>query len=265
MRPTCPTLPLPLAVAVLVSCGGSPTEPGPLLLDDLVPADVLAASWIADVDLARGEVTVVPAGPAAEASRVLADYFGVPAAERSLVGGDVIEVLPVPGSLEFAPANMASGRRRVAFEIQVRNTLSRTVLEGPEDFPAPPPGVAGPVLFALRTVVTATDGATGGSGNDLVVETPNEGTVHASDSIWSGPPHDFFNEGACGERAGDAGGGRDCFLYLPLVEEGTGASRIGGSASSAPVRVGWDVELTVNRFRSDLVVGADLADAGPTP
>jgi hypothetical protein len=257
------------AALVLGACSESGvTDPAPLIVDEGPGFErVMSASWVVDANLIDETITITPPTSGLSQSRVMADYFGVdPEADLSLVGGDVIDVLPVGGTLDFAPANLASGRRRVAFEIQVQNKLSGTALKAPEEFPAPPAGVTSPVIFSFRNVVTTTTGGvTGqqGQGNGVIVETPNEGTVISSDSIWQGPPHNFFNETACGSATGEVDQSTDCFLYLPIVEEATLSDTILGLATSEPIRVGYDLELTVNNFRSNLIVGADLIDASP--
>lgn len=263
-------LPLALAASAVLLVGGcsdTVTNPEPLIVDEGPNASpYITSSFTADVDLVRKTVTITPPTAGLNTSRILGDYFGVdPSAELSLVGGDVVDVQPVAGTLEFAPANLASGRRRVAFEMTVRNKLSGTALEVPVEFPQAPTGVASPVIFAFRNIVTTTTGTvTGGNGQGNIIEigTPNEGDVLTSDSIWAGPPHNFFNEAVC-SGTGEVDGSSDCFLYLPIVEEVTLADVIGGGATSEPIRVGYDIELTVNNFRSNLIVGADLTDATP--
>jgi hypothetical protein len=255
---------LTLATASLIALGACSEvgTDGPTITDPPPPPAALrSASFVADVNLVRRTIRITSPTGGLDLD-VIADYFGLEPGhpELSILGGDVVEVLPVASSISFAAPNAASLKRRVAFNLQIRNKLQGVALIGSTNLPIPPTGVLSPVLFPYENVTTVTEGGvTGGSpeSNDVIVEMPSEGSVVPSDSIWTGPEHNFFNDTACG------GSDNDCFLYKVLHELGTHRDTIGGLARSDTVRLGWDVDLTVNQFRSRLILAANLIDAVP--
>jgi hypothetical protein len=251
----------------------------------VLPADpasnpaVVSAAWTFDVVGAEGEIHVTP--PSGEqldaiAQSIVADYFGLPPGhpDLSILGGDVIEL--TASALDFgvprALPGVGSGFvRDVSFLVSVRNLVSTVDLIAPT-FPIPPAGTTSPLLIPIDQVVTVTSGSVscgggaGGGTTDCFIESPSEGDVFVSDAGgvdsdglpfidgYQGAPHSFFNDVPC-EAAGTyygAGNQSDCrpFKLLPAP--------VAGGGSSAPVKIHYTVDQTVNQFRVRLLVAADL-------
>jgi len=245
--------------------------------------EILSAAWTFDVDGVNGDVyvTAPSSGLDGLSQSIIADHFGLEPGhpQLSIVGGDVVEL--TPSNLDFgvprALPGVGSGFvRDVSWEVGVRNLITGIELSAPT-FPDPPAGTTNPVLIPFNQVVTVTSGsvdcelgATGGT-SDCFIEAPSEGNVFVSDaggvnsggngfnSGYQGPPHNFFNDTPCEPTGTFFGQGdqSDCRPFRELP------SNIAGGATVGPVVVNYTIDQTVNLFRAQILLAADISDGTP--
>jgi hypothetical protein len=122
---------------------------------------------------------------------------------------------------------------RVRFDVTITNQLHGASLVTPT-FPLPPLGETRLLLFPF-----AVSQVTGG------------GSVKPSVD-WDGEPFNFFNDYSC-----PSGSGNDCYRW-----EGF-ASPLAAGATTDSRTVGFDVDPTVQTFRTHLVLAADVMDQLP--
>ncbi len=263
---------LALAAIGLAACSDSSEKAIlPIVPDEPnIAPNLRAAAFIFDVDRTTGMVRVIaPTGGsvasfAAPGGANLA-LSGGNGRQLSILAGDVIELTTSNYTASGVGTGGApAGRVFVSFNVQILNRLNSVRLIRPT-FPAPPAGLTGTqqVLlfpFAASTVVTSGGTSTTGAGDEIVVEQPSTGAVEAALSgvidgrdAFDGAPHNFFDDtlGAC------AVGNPNCFLYeaYPTIQP---------NENTAPRRVGFVIDPTVNRFRARLLIAANLENAVAT-
>jgi hypothetical protein len=168
---------------------------------------------------------------------------------RSLLGNDFMQIRIIPQSIRTEA--LVGARRRVSLEIEVHNRLSTAKVTGPTALPVPPAGTRGPILFALESTAILHGGGVSGSGNEVTIELPGVGSIQPSLEFWTGPPHNLFNSWDCSTTADD------CRPWLELTSPSGPEIRPG--AAAYPVRVGWEMDVTLTAFRVRLVLAGDLS------
>ncbi len=246
---------LTLGTAACSGLGESFVEP-PTIPEEKPPVNptLKAAAFIFDVDARNGKVKVTSPGRTVEG--LAPSFSGAAGPEFSLLGGDVIEVAASNFASSLVGAPCAGGvagqpgKVCVTFDVSMTNKLNAAQLVGPTVFPIPPAGTSGVLLFPFDLSVTTTSGgtSTGGQGNDVIVELPSFGQIE-SNTVWTGAPHNFFNDTGC------PAGSNDCFRW-----EEYGAP-VAPGATTASQSVGFYVDPTVGTFRARLLVAADLQNA----
>jgi hypothetical protein len=277
---------VPLALALVgfaAACTEVSTDPaGPVIpADPPLNPQILSAAWTLDVAGGRIHVRPPTRGLDRLSQSVIADYFGLEPGhpELSILGGDVIEL--TASNLDFgvprALPGVGSGFiRDVSWDVAVRNVISGIELVAPT-FPAAPSGTTTPVIIPFNQVVTVTSGSIGcevgatTSTTDCFVEAPSEGNVFVSDAGginssgaafsngYQGPPHNFFNDTPCEVTGTYYGHGNqsDCRPFKAIGQT------IAGGATAAPVRINYTLDQTVNQFRVQILVAADIQDGVP--
>lgn len=257
-----PRLPLLPAVGILRSlaflallAGGLTGCSEESIVRPLIPPEppdnpaIRAAAWTADVDREAGSVRIRGAARGLNASdlALLAQSFevGPGTPELSILAGDVVDVMALPGSLRFsAVGEFTPGLVRVTFDVAIRNRIPSVSVVTPT-FPTPPPGTLGILLIPIETVVTETPGSVSADGNAVTVELPNQGEV-APSVDFDGAPLNFFNDSACGPQD------NDCYRYELFP-----APLLGGGMTIFQT-IGFDVEPTVSTFRARLLLAGDV-------
>ena len=247
------------ATAVLAACGDGTKEPaGPQLPGPGGPASALKpVAFIADVNLRTGVVRITPPSSATIDGADLglaADALGLP--DLSLLGGEAVRLIP-SNFLASAVGAHIPGKIRVTFDVIIENKLPGINFITPT-WPTPPaPGV---ILVPLEQIVTTTPGgATGGDGNEIIVELPSYGQVvpsidwNGTGVSGSGSPFSFFNDADCGLATSN-----DCFRW-----EAYGSPVFAAPATSEARSIGFDIDPTVGQFRARMILAADLAPAAP--
>jgi hypothetical protein len=237
---------------LLLACSG---EAPPVVAPELPPAPSIPAAYrnaafTLAVNAVRQQVTV--SAPTASVTAPIMQP-GTPTAaagQRSLLGGDAIELV-VTNYRSGAVGAVVPGKIQVLFDLQVINRLSTYRLSTPT-FPTPPSGVTGLLAFPIEITVLASSGGVTTINNEVLVSSPRFGrVVHSND--WNGDLHNFFNDAGCPATA------TDCFRYEPF-------GSIEPLASSTPQPVGFLIDPEVGDFRVKVIVGADLiAAASPLP
>lgn len=257
-----PRLPLLPAVGILRSlaflallAGGLTGCTEESIVRPLIPPEppdnpaIRAAAWTADVDREARTVRIRGAARGLNASdlALLAESFdvGPGTPELSILAGDVVDVMALPGSLRFsAVGEFTPGLVRVTFDVAIRNRIPSVSVVTPT-FPTPPPGTLGILLIPIETVVTETPGNVSADGNAVTVELPNQGEV-APSVDFDGAPLNFFNDSACGPQD------NDCYRYELFP-----APLLGGGMTIFQT-IGFDVEPTVSTFRARLLLAGDV-------
>ena len=246
---------LPGALASLVLLLGCSEEAEPLApapAEEPIPG-LQALSFVLDVDLVNVRAVLNSPGNPTGRSFTISSPEGP---DLSIIGGEGARGEVLGGSLQIVP----SGRRNrdlVALELRVRNLMKSFQFTGITQLPYPPPGVTSPVLVPWQTTIPVLGPAPSGTGSVLEYEAVADPRVVPVDTLWDGPTHDFFYGGTCPRPT------RGCTLFRSLVEEGTTSDTIGGLAWSEPVRLGWEVQRGVDRFRVRLILAADLTTEYP--
>jgi hypothetical protein len=240
------------ALVLAAACGKGDSGAAPV--DPVVPGEPTgnprfrAAAFIFDVNTAEKTVAVLaPSGGVINAS-LEGNEDGTP--NYSILAGDVVQ-LSTSNYQASAVGAFTPGKIRVTFDVNITNRISSINLITPT-FPAPPAGVTGVLLFPFEAAtIVSTGGATpGGDGTDIIVEQPSRGAV-APSIDFDGEPFNFFNDGACA-----AGNNDDCYRYQ------TYAQPLLGGGTSESQTVGFDIDPTVYRFRTRLIVAADIQQSG---
>jgi hypothetical protein len=174
-----------------------------------------------------------------------------------LVGGDVIYLT----TSNYLASGLGTGgappnKVQVTFDVQITNLLSSTQLVKPT-FPTPPSSADAVYLFPFSTNVTTTSGGATGSGNEIIVDLPNNGQVEPSTDFngdgtpgLDGSPWNFFNDTGCGA------GSNDCYRYEAF------AAPIAPLATTTGQKIGFLIDPTVSNFRARIIVAADLQNSG---
>jgi hypothetical protein len=202
-----------------VAPSGPSSPPGP---------DLTSQAFHLVLDAQTGRVEVVP--PTGATMRVA----GGPS--FSLIGADGVRLDVYGGGCAAIPGN--AKQKRCSFDLELTNRMSVTDLVTPTQFPHPPQGVTGIMVFPW------TASAIGGAGQVI----PN--------ADWDRGPMDFFNDfGGC-----SSGGKSDCYRYelfhSPLYAEERTAERR---------RVGYDIPIGATGVSAYIVVAADLRNNRPFP
>ncbi len=266
------------AVSLAACSGGESAAPaGPTLPGDPTPTPgVSQAAFILDVNVGKREVKITPATQSLSASltRLGIGGFGrtdkAPASGPSynLLGGDVVDIQASNFNPGAVGVNAPPGKIRVTFDVTLINKLNGIELIRPggnslQPFPTPPSTTANLVYaFPFRDVVTTTTGGVSNGENEVIVELPNRGAVAPSDD-WNGDGStgipgtawNWFNDTDCSATPA-TGTASDCYRYEGFAAPiGTGVG---------PTRnVGYIIDPTVSRFRTYILVAADLRNAGP--
>lgn len=173
----------------------------------------------------------------------------------SLLGSDAVAI-GVSNVFASTVGQFTPGKVRVWFDLTLSGVLNGVSL-GTPTFPAPPTGQTGVFVFPY-----AATGLTSSGG--VVVVQPNTGLIVASVD-WNGngapdqpappvppgaggDPWSWFNDPVC---SGGSSGGGDCYRYetypvIPVL------------GTTAPRRVGFDLDPSIGQFRAYLVVAADV-------
>lgn len=227
---------------LLGGCEAQLRELGPEFPAEPPATGYARAAFLARVDLRTHRVTITAPGPTDSLPGASSRVGDRPA--FSLVGGDA--VLLTTSNFSASPVGaFLPGKVRVTFDIAVTNRLNLVELVGPTDFPAPPPGTTGPLLFPYDiAVATTSGGVSGNGGNDIIVILPSAGLV-APSTDWDGAPYNFFNDTSCG-------GGNDCYRWEEFV------GPVAAGTTSASRRVGFDIDATVGQFTARIILAADV-------
>jgi hypothetical protein len=174
------------------------------------------------VDLATGRVEVARPPSASAAADGLA---------FALVGRNEL-LLTGTNMTRSAVGAFLPNKVRVRFDLALTNRLTGAALV-PPSFPSPPSPNTKLLLFPFQTAVVVGTGKV----------TPSRD--------WDTAPRSFFNDAAC-----PAPGKSDCYRSEPY------ASPLHPAATTAPRRVGFDVDPSVQSFTATLVLAADLVNPG---
>ena len=155
------------AAVALAACVEPPTMLEPSTARS-VP-DLRPQAFRLRLDLEAGTVTVQRPGASTSSDRL--------APSLSLLGGDAIEAFMTTG-LGCTQVSKNPNVKRCAFDLEVRNRFSAVDFMTPTDFPKPPQGTSGVLLFPF----SATSDGTGGWA------TPSPD--------WDYGPANFFNDAA---------------------------------------------------------------------
>ncbi|HKP15103.1 MAG TPA: hypothetical protein VJT85_03535 [Gemmatimonadaceae bacterium] len=222
MRPVFVLLALP-AVA-LAACGVEPPTIPESPVTRSAP-DLRPQAFHVRLDLDAGTATVRPPGAAALAS---SDRL---APSLSLLGADAVEAYMTTSS-PCVQVTKNPNVKRCAFELEVRNRFSSVDFMTPTDFPKPPQGTSGVLLFPFN----ATSDGTGG----WALPSPD----------WDNGPANFFNDAAgCNN-----GGKSDCYRYELIA-----APFYAGDTRIIPT-VGFDVPGDARFVDAYVVMAANLRE-----
>jgi len=240
-------------VVALLSAACSAEQPlVPILPGAVTGSQLAATAFTATVDLQRRAVVIAPpvTGGALSPTALLA---GNDAPMLSLLGGDVVRL--IASNVRFSALGaFAPHKVRVTFDVTIENRLPSLALTVPT-WPEPP--VQAVIIFPFDYSVTSAQGGVRGTdGNSIDVALPSVGRVTPS-SDWngtgaagSGAPYNFFAESSCGTSSS-----RTCFRW---VAYGTRLEPTGPRESRT---VGYDVDASVQQFRTRILVAADLVPA----
>ena len=208
----------------LAGCGGSDRDLVPTAPETPESIDFGAHAFQLTIDARTGEIEVN--GPrTAMSARVIQN-----APSFSLIGSDGVE-FEVRSGCQFAPIPNRPRHRRCTFRVELTNRMQGVDLVTPTEFPRPPAGVTGILLFPWTAV------AEGGT-DPTAVPSPD----------WDHGPVDFFND-----FVGCSSGGKsDCYRYETLP-----SPVYGGSFAGTP-EIGFDIPIDATRVTAYIVVAADL-------
>jgi hypothetical protein len=210
------------AAATLAACGVEPpTTPEPPTAGG-VP-DLRPQAFRLRLDLESGTVTVQRPGASASSDRL--------APSLSLLGSDAVEAF-TQSSLGCAQISKNPNVKRCAFDLEVRNKFGEVDFLTPTDFPRPPQGTSGVLLFAF----SATSDGTGGWAEP----SPD----------WDYGPANFFNDAASCNN----GGKSDCYRYELIP-----APLYAGATYYIP-KIGFDVPGDAKFVDAYMVIAANLRE-----
>ena len=214
-------------------------------------------AFVATVDARTRAVAIVPP-PVAGAPRIAPALGGADQPTLSLLGSDVVRLIPSNVRISELGA-FVPNKLRVTFDVTIENRLPSLVLVAPT-WPSPPaPAV---ILFPLDYAVTLSPGGVvGGDGNAIGVGLPGRGAVTASvdwngiGESGSGAPYNFFTDTPCAAATTVS-----CVRWIAY------GARLLPSESRATRTVGFDIDPSVAQFRVRMIVAADLQPAiSPAP
>lgn len=222
-------------------------------------AAVKPVAFIADVNVHDKTIRITSPSTNTLDKTSLSMLGGAQRPNLSLLGGDAVRLL-ASNYQASAVGAFIPGKVRVTFDVTIENKLPGINFVTPT-WPTPPS--QGVMLIPLEQVVTTTPGsATGGDGNDIIVEQPSYGAVVASidwngtGAAGSGAPFNFFNDADCG-----LGTSNDCFRWRAFT-----SPVLASPATSESHTIGFDIDPTVGQFRARMIVAADLVPASaPAP
>ena len=187
--------------------------------------DLMAHAFRITVDLSSGKAEVSPPGEAAAARPDGGPSF-------SLIGKDGIEI-SIQGGTCTPLSSSRPRQKRCALRMEIENQLSSTDFVTPTDFPKPPVGTTGLLVFPISA-------AAGGSTlSTIAIPSPD----------WDMAPINFFNDvGSC-----SSGSKSDCYRYevfqSPLY-----------ARNSQTRTIGFDIPADATSVTASVIVAADLRD-----
>ena len=220
MRPV--LLLLASATVALTACGVEPpTIPEPPT-ERSVP-DLRPQAFRVRLDLETGAATIQKPGASTSSDRL--------SPSLSLLGADAIEAYMTSAS-GCTQISKNPNVKRCAFELELRNRFSGVDFMTPTDFPKPPQGTSGVLIFPFAS----TSDGTGGWA------TPSPD--------WDNGPANFFNDAATCNN----GGKSDCYRYELIP-----APFYGGDRYVIP-KVGFDAPGDARFVDAYIVVAANLRE-----
>lgn len=222
----CAAVCLSFLVLGLPGCGSevaAPVAPGPTGLD------LSGHAFQLTIDAETGAIAVAPPRePTSADAAELRPSF-------SLIGHDGIE-FDVQSGCRFSPIPNRPRHRRCTFVVELRNLMQGVDLVTPTDFPRPPAGVTGILLFPWTAVAR-------GAADTTAVPSPD----------WDHDPADFFNDFvSC-----SSGPKSDCYRFETLP------SPVYGGAVAGRAEIGFDIPIGATRVETYVVVAADLRPNRP--
>jgi hypothetical protein len=212
----------------LVACdgpdgGADPTAPEP------VGPDLSRHAFQLTIDAQTGEIEV------AEPRVTTSAGAAANGPSLSLIGSDGIE-FDVRSGCRFSAIPNRPRHRRCTFRVELTNRLQGVDLMTPTDFPRPPAGVTGILVFPWTAVAR-------GGADTTAVPSPD----------WDHGPADFFND-----FVGCSSGSKsDCYRYETLP-----SPVYGGAAAGSP-EIGFDIPIDASSVTAYIVVAADLRPNRP--
>jgi hypothetical protein len=211
---------------LLAACSGEPGLDGPSAPSTPgVPAAFEGSSFRLTIDVQSGAIRIAP--PAAPVRSAAGPSF-------SLLGSDAIALHA--GTCTWSSVPKTTKLKRCTFDLAIENRLRETDLVTPAEFPGPPAGTTGIMVFPIAA------GALGGKST---------GATPSPD--WDRGPANFFNDFA----SCPTGVTSDCYRYELFAE-------LPARTTSAAATVGFDVDKSAQSVSASIVVAADLADRAPT-
>jgi len=229
----------------------------PLLPGAATGAQLTAMAFTATVNLQRRSVAIAPPSTGGTHAPT-ASIAGDESPSLSLLGNDVVRLVPSNVRIS-APGAFLPNRVRVTFDVAIENRLPTLALTTPT-WPMPPaPAV---ILFPLDyTVTQSSGGVSSGGGNVIEVTPPFSGSItpsidwNGTGDAGSGAPYNFFSETPC-----SAAVTRNCFRWVAF------GRRLEPTAPRQSRTVGYDIDASVQQFRTRMLVAADLVPAAtPAP
>lgn len=203
-----------------VAAPAAPEMPGP---------DLGGHAFQLRIDAVTGAIQVAPPREAtsANAAAVRPSF--------SLIGSDGIE-FDVRSGCRFSAIPNRPRHRRCTFNVDLRNLMQGVDLVTPTEFPRPPAGVTGIMLFPWTAVARGTTDTT-------AVPSPD----------WDHGPADFFND----FMSCSSGAKTDCYRFETLP------SPVYGGASAGRAEIGFDIPIGATSVDAYIVVAADLRPNRP--
>jgi len=211
----------------LVGCGGSDGAAAPLAPEPPGP-DLIGHAFQLTIDAESGEIKV--AEPRVASARATESLQSL-----SLIGSDGIE-FEVQSGCRFSPIPNRPKHRRCTFSVELTNSMRGVDLMTPTDFPRPPAGVTGILVFPWTVVAR-------GGVDTTAVPSPD----------WDHGPANFFND-----FAGCSSGSKtDCYRYETLP------SPVYGGANAGSPEIGFDIPVGATSVTAYIVVAEDLRPNPP--
>lgn len=224
----CAVVFLSMFTFALIGCGAPDGDVGPTGPEPS-GTDLGRHAFQLTIDANTGDIEV------SEPRATTGDRAAANGPSLSLIGSDGIE-FEVRSGCRFSPIPNRPKHRRCTFRVELTNRLQGVDLMTPTDFPRPPAGVTGILLFPWTAV------ARGGSD-----------TTAAPSPDWDRGPADFFND-----FVGCSSGGKsDCYRYETLP------SPVYGGAVAGNPEIGFDIPIDATSVTAYIVVAADLRPNRP--